>query len=206
MEEQQEQLSINKQAFWEQKSKEIDGIKDRLGKGLDEGIKEAVTGLQVLGINTTQSCEGHLEWGIGAPWVEVAAPQSKQLIQLEEQAHKTFQEAEAVFENEGHFTDEITAKFDEAHALRQEVKRLNLVEAAKVMPLLGAFYKNRQDTSFDKRLILSFLSNGRARIESQGAAFQETAPSEIKQQKLAEYQEEMRAFTKFLRVKYEDVF
>lgn len=202
MGEQQEHVLANRQAFWEQKKGEIDGIKDRLGKGLDEGIKETVTSLQVLGINTTQSCEGHLEWGVGAPWVEVAAPESERLSRLEEQAQRTFQEAEAALETEGHITDEIATKFDEAHTLRREVKRINLVEAAKVMPLLETFYQNRQDTPFDGRLTLSFLSHGSSRIESQGAAFQETASSEIKQQKLAEYQEEMRVFTSFLKNKY----
>ena len=76
MGEQQEHILTNRQAFWEQKSREIDGIKDKLGKGIDGGIKETVIALQLFGINTTQSCEGHLNWGIAAPWVEVAAPPS----------------------------------------------------------------------------------------------------------------------------------
>ena len=83
------------QVVWEQKSKEADRITDRLGKGLDTGIKETVVGLHVFGIHTTQSCEGHLDWGVCSPWVEVAAPVSQELQQLEEQRQQAQRDAEA---------------------------------------------------------------------------------------------------------------
>ena len=69
------------------------------------------------------------------------------------------------------------------------------------MLLLEAFYQERI-VPYDRRLVLSFLAHGRSRIQSQGAEFQETAPPEIKQQKLTEYQEEMHAFTAFLKERF----
>ena len=126
---------------------------------------------------------------------------SKQLEQLEEQRQKSFRGAKAALHERGHNTEEIDAMYIKAHELRSEIKRINLEESAKAMTHLEMFYRGRQ-VPYNRRLTLSFLSDGQGRIESQGAEFQETAPPEIKQQKLAEYQEEMRAFTSFLKEKY----
>jgi len=40
---------------------EVEGFKDALNLGMDEGIKDTVIYLKALGYNTSQSCEGHLE-------------------------------------------------------------------------------------------------------------------------------------------------
>jgi len=48
-------------------------VTDGLGKEIDQGIFDTVVALNVLGIPTRQSCEGHLEWGTGAPWVDIQA-------------------------------------------------------------------------------------------------------------------------------------
>ena len=66
-----------KKKKWEEKSQEIDQITDVTGRGIDEGIKEAVTAFNVSEIPTSQSCEGHEEVEGGHrpwPWVEVGAP------------------------------------------------------------------------------------------------------------------------------------
>ena len=49
---------------------------DRLGKGIDEGIKETVVTFNLLGLNTTASCEGHPgreKRAVPSPWVDVEA-------------------------------------------------------------------------------------------------------------------------------------
>jgi len=63
-----------RESQWSAKQKEIDRLADGLGMGLDDGIKDAVIALQVNGFNTRQSCEGHIDWGCGAPWVDIEAP------------------------------------------------------------------------------------------------------------------------------------
>jgi hypothetical protein len=195
----QELATRTKQVAWEQKSQEVDLIQDRLGKGVDEGIKETVVAFQVLGINTIQSCEGHMEWGEGTPWVDVEAPDTRELRQ---QMHQAFDTAENANGQEHITYEELDKLFDHAHELRREIKRRNVQEAAKVMGYLAEFYNNR-DVPLDRRLILNTSAlSGSTRIESQGGVFQETASAEIKQQKLAEYQEEMRAFTEFLKEKH----
>ena len=47
--------------------------RDRLGMAIDAGIRETVAVLNLLGLPTTQSCEGHVNdhgHGLPAPWVD----------------------------------------------------------------------------------------------------------------------------------------
>ena len=50
--------------------KEVNKIVDGLGKPIDPHIKKAVFTFRYLGLSTTSSCEGHLDWGLPYPWVE----------------------------------------------------------------------------------------------------------------------------------------
>jgi len=68
------EIRKQRESQWLAKQKEVDGLADGLGKGLDGKIKDTVIALQVNGFNTRQSCEGHIDWGCGAPWVDVQAP------------------------------------------------------------------------------------------------------------------------------------
>ena len=70
-----------------------------------------------------------------------------------------------------------------------------------VIDILSTFYEDRQVT-YDRRLVIQSQSSGSYRLESQGAELLETAPREIGQPKLQEYQEEMQAFTRFLEEIY----
>src|SRR5690349_16200383 len=69
----QEQTGREKQVRWNQRKAEVEGIPD-----IDEGIKETVIALNVLGVHTVMSCEGHLDRG-GAPWVDIRAPDVDEL-------------------------------------------------------------------------------------------------------------------------------
>lgn len=52
---------------------EIDKIRDRLGKPVDEGIKDTLTALLAQGFETSGSCEGHDDQGraVALPWVDI---------------------------------------------------------------------------------------------------------------------------------------
>lgn len=54
-------------------------ITDRLGLSIDPRILDTVVALQFHGFPTDASCEGHLDHGRPAPWVEIEAPTSKNL-------------------------------------------------------------------------------------------------------------------------------
>src|SRR5215469_15931916 len=49
----------------------VAGFRDNLNATVDEGIFETVVMLNLVGITTFQSCEGHLDHGCPYPWVTV---------------------------------------------------------------------------------------------------------------------------------------
>jgi hypothetical protein len=56
---------------WNEAIQMFGGVVDKLGKKIDGGIFETVVTLNLLGILTTQSCEGHINWGLPYPWISV---------------------------------------------------------------------------------------------------------------------------------------
>ena len=62
--------------------KEVEEMKDKLGKRLDSKIKDLVIGLRMLGIETLQSCEGHLDWGNPYPWVMILSTNKNKVFQV----------------------------------------------------------------------------------------------------------------------------
>lgn len=64
-------LIQRKEILWKQMTTELSQITDNKGLGIDKGIMNTVVALSVHGINTRQSCEGHLENGTGAPWIDI---------------------------------------------------------------------------------------------------------------------------------------
>jgi hypothetical protein len=179
-----------KEERWTQLENQLSQTGDRLGRGIDKGILETVVAFNALDIHTRQSCEGHLDHGTGAPWVDIKAPTTNP--QLEQQVDEAFEKASR---------EDTEEAWEEAHRLRLQIEASNLAETKKGFKLLAEFYQGRQ-TSFDARLTLNVFGRGIGRIESQGAIYQETAQGFEKQQKLIEYQEEMKAFTQFLKQKY----
>ncbi len=69
-------------------------LTDKQGEPVDPGIFKAVVALNLLGVRTFQSCEGHLDHGCPYPWVTVIDEERSrqfnrrwvQVCELEEQA------------------------------------------------------------------------------------------------------------------------
>jgi len=59
---------------WDMVTNKIENTADIEGYRIDEGIKEAVIALNAFEINTGQSCEGHVDNGMSAPWIRIEAP------------------------------------------------------------------------------------------------------------------------------------
>ena len=53
---------------------DVDQLADGLGKDIDQKIKPIVIALRAHHFMTHASCEGHLNWGLPYPWVEMSAP------------------------------------------------------------------------------------------------------------------------------------
>lgn len=171
-----EPVKSEKEIAWEKKLTEVNEIADRLGKGVDEKIKEPVAAFLIHEFTTSSSCEGHMakegeeEHGLPYPWIEVYAP-----------------------EPEG---------WQESEEKKREWTIENLKQQKKMMDFLEEFYKERE-TPFDARLTFDAVGKyGGFRVQSFGAEMYPMLTPEERKQKLAFYRKEMEDFTKFLKDKH----
>jgi len=179
--EQGESVKSEKEIAWEEKLADVDKIVDRLGKGVDEKIKESVAAFLVHEFTTNDSCEGHIveegeeQHGLPYPWIEVYAPEPEEWIKTEGEKKKE---------------------------LEREWTVKNLEQQRKMMGFLEEFYKGRK-TPFDARLVFDKVGVfGGFRVQSFSAEMTAILTLEERKQKLALYQKEMNDFTKFLKDKY----
>ncbi len=191
-------------------------VSDGLGMPIDDEIFETVVALNAVGITTTMSCAGHItrdEGDIRYPWVDFSASDAtiKDLKKDQEKLRKKAQKLQRKLTRlreknaERERMQALMKKSREAwhayHSLGHKLRKLQVPMRQKVIEYLVQFYDQRP-VSFDRRLTLHLLGS-HTRLESQGAAdFYLCEPREVQQQKLAEYREEMRAFTEFLKTIY----
>ncbi|MCL5733680.1 MAG: hypothetical protein M1334_03415 [Patescibacteria group bacterium] len=205
-----------KELLWEGKRKEIEGYADALGYGIDDKIKESLVALNIFGLPTTASCEGHINHGISAPWIEISAPDEpeerfageKEIYQ--KIANKYGVPLEDVKTGDNHMAwveAEIErSKADETKEYknwREENKKL----MAKAEGFLNEFYKNRK-ASNDNRLEITKEGEGNFRIHNGGRDYK-NAPKDISEKqkqelskRLFNHQKEMEEFSSFLKEKY----
>jgi hypothetical protein len=215
-----------KKAAWENKRAEIDQIGDRLGLGIDEGIKDTVVVVNLLGINTFMSCEGHLDHGVPNPNIMFAAPDMpKWRFNREEEVFKRVAAENSVtiddlrhLERDGQFDEQIreahkaarneareSGESEEHKAWREETNRTR----QKVEVYMIEFYLNREKDD-RTRLQLHPLDDGEyvlqtgpdeefeAYIQGKELEYREGEKQEL----LEARQAEMAAFTEFLKEKY----
>ncbi len=164
--------------LWEETAADVETITDGIGKRIDRNIRETVIGLNVLDINTDGSCEGHIDYGKG-PFIDIVSKESEELErQLDNAKDK-----------------------EEAKKIVDEIERKNLAERIKIFKYLDDFYKDRQ-VPFHQRLTIQNKARGWSRLESQGVGLQRIEPEEVRKQHLQEYQDEIKAFTEYLKNKF----
>lgn len=170
---------------------------DRLGTPVDPGIFETVVALNLLGLPTFQSCEGHLDHGSAYPWV-ICIDQDRSrafnrmwlyVCDLEKQARDT-REKDAYdcylsadiqlracvtqWEVKDHFFERITALFD-------------------------AFYTGQSEQINSARLLVRRLRPGTYRLEPGFSHATKELPAQFAREYLASGQAEMQRFTSFLQ-------
>jgi len=197
---------------------EVENIGDRIGRPIDEGIRETVAMFKANELPTSDSCEGHVERGLPVPYVEVSAPNEPQ---------ERFVGQNEVFEKVAkkyNITPEEakTSKIDEAYweAMKEcsqneeteEYKKWNEENEkllAKGQGLLEEFYKERQVEPNVKLQIEEGV--GTYRIHNGGEDYQSIIEEEqeysdeekkVRSEKLEKYRFEMKEFTNFLKGKY----
>lgn len=200
--------------YWDDLVKHFCGVSDGLGMPIDDEIFDIVVALNALGITTTMSCAGHItrdEGDIRYPWVDFSASDAT-IQSLEEEEQKLHKKAMKLQKKLARlrkkddveradmreFAEKSRAAWRVYHSLRHQQSKLQIPLRQQVVEYLTRFYDGRT-VPFDRRLTLRVISSN-TRIESQGAAdFYLCEPREVQLQKLAEYRDEMRAFTEFLK-------
>ena len=156
-------INTAKQKAWQRAEARVLKFTDKLGKGVDKGIRETVVGLNALGINTSASCEGHLNWGTGAPYVDIEA-KNKGRAKLKKNVKRNQQEIQKVLPLLDKFYSRHKASYDRhltvqawgwsigrlesqgtgvLDALSKAAKAKKLKEYQKEMTAFGKFLKKQ---------------------------------------------------------------
>lgn len=186
-----------KERQYQEKRTLVARITDRLGTPIDGGILETVVFLNLVSIPTLQSCEGHVEDGVGAPWVDVGNPTAPPL----DEADALFQQARQHKAQMG-FTSEVLELFEQAHHAERAAKQPHLIIRLRLMRFLAGFYHPERAVPFEQRLVIQPHADGTSRLMSQGVVLQEMMSPEERAVWLHLYQQEMQEFTAFLKHSY----
>jgi hypothetical protein len=201
--------NIEKQTKWDEVVFRVEKITDELGKKIDSGIKETIVAFLVNNFNTTCSCEGHLDRGRPYPWLDIdIKPQThefkeKESILINQIKHKGYKTFFDIPETD----EELYPKFMD---LRKDAMAGDVEIKIKIKSLLDNFYSSHKPLSKDYTLIL--LEAGRIEPVS-GAGlgkdnwgkFESKIKSMTPEEKnnyLKNCQDEMKAFTEFLKDKF----
>jgi hypothetical protein len=192
-------MNKQKQQQWESVNEVFRSTVDGRGKRLDSGILQTVVALNVFSFSTIASCEGHMDWGHAAPWVDLSTENYTEL----QEKYKQLSLMRKKILGEGVSEVRKIKEQDPLEDLRrqEEVLRQPLLRKIQLLfSLLDNFYTGRV-VPFDVRLNLRPLGALVVRMESQGAIIQ--ASSELRRfDKLREYQLEMETFCQFLQRRF----
>jgi hypothetical protein len=199
--------------LWREKVAEIT---DTLGHGIDKEIRETVAVLNAGGFPTLGSCEGHLDWGLAVPWVEIGYAEQPPRYENENQiyaevARQFNLSAEQV--REGASREAFLAaqqkleQQPETQAWREWVER-NRTLLTRMLRLLRAYHAERGKVPEEAKINIQGSAEGVFRLFCGTPA--EIVPPEVRKiQKLPEppqpsadllarRQAEMKRFTDFL--------
>lgn len=216
-EDSKEQISKEiKQKRWEDKRREIDLRADVQGLEIDKGIKESVVAFNMTGFPTSASCEGHIDGGNAAPWIEVSAsdePEERfagenEIFQKVAEKYgipfedvKNMRNADAYWE-----AQKIACKNKETPEYKKwEAENKDLQK--KATQLLQEFYQERE-VSPGCRLQIEEFAGGLFRVHNGGEDYDldltklSDQDREELGKRLKQYQKEMEEFTAFLKEKY----
>ena len=214
----EKEISLSEKTVqWEEALAGLEAIKDKLGKGIDENIKETVAAFLVNNFPTRQSCEGHLESRSGtlrmiAPYVDIAVPEPKERFAGEEEIKEKIAAQfdippEAIEENDAAdaaYWNYISDNHIEETSEYQEARKKNEELRHRAEELIGEFYNQRSSEMQRHLHIRSVGASELFRVEGAGG-FAEDVPIEDAQRcrsELADEQGEMTALAKFLKERF----
>lgn len=177
---------MDKQQDWAQISQSIEETTDTLGLPIDAGIKDVVIALNAVGLSTSSSCEGHLDWGRPYPWVE---------IEKEALTEEMFRQLDS--RKPGSIED-IFEQFPNIAALRDA----NVRCWHKALDLLTEFYQLRDVPESRRIITCSRGVYGAFEIIPQGGEVQVVLSPIERRGNLVGFQTEMQAFADFLKNRF----
>jgi hypothetical protein len=212
----EESFATESETLWKAKAAEIEKRTDALDSPIDRRIKDPVIALNLLGIPTAASCEGHAMHGSAAPWIEIAAPgepeqryiNEKQIFQIiankygikyEDLRRGSPDAAWAEASYEASRNDE-TPEYKQWREANQDI-------AQKLVAILKQFYSDREAPP-DVQIILTINEWGTHTMHNKGEDYKnntEQLSSEERLERLKRlrhYQSEFHNFTEFLRKHY----
>jgi hypothetical protein len=201
---------------WLDQLEKIERVRDALGFSVDPNIRETVAALNLSGMPTSASCEGHTDRGRGAPWVKVEAPGrpqerymgEKEIIEMIAQKYGVLADDVRTARNQEAWKEATNLAVDNGETYeycrwREENKPLR----EQLGAFLEEFYQGRA-TEGAAHLKLTSDPEGTFRLHNGGEDFRRSsrALTDDERRRLAdrlvEYREEMEAFTEFLKEKY----
>lgn len=169
---------------WQETVAMMSLVTDVHGKEIDARIFDVVVALNVIGLTTIQSCEGHEDHGKAAPWVMISSPAARKLAR---QAAAISAQAEQ---------DE---EYAQARELRGQAQELCAHEQQTLLNYLAVFYQARH-VPYDQMLVVSTRNLSVYVLENIGAATLRVQPAETQADKRRAYQKEMQDFAAFLKM------
>lgn len=165
-------------SMWQQTLRQVQGLTDKLGMGVDGEIAETVTAMRLIGLTTRMSCGGHLDRITGGPYVTFIA-----------QGAEVYRKKCAAIANpkDMQYKEFVEKAFVE-----------NLNEQAKLYALLERFYEKRP-TPFLQRLTLRTMGFSTFKLDCQGADLAYISSPLAREELLEGHRREMREFTEFLK-------
>lgn len=210
-----------KQLVWEQKLKELEEVTDSLGEPIEKGTIETVAALNLLGIPTSQSCEGHTKDGLAAPWVMIAPPgepirkvDQEKINQLISQKYgldnlkvASGQEPTQAHQDAWKEQVEELAQQPDTEEFKQWQKGIDDYRK-KLQQLIDGFYRRNTKPQDNGGLALETGADY-IKIHNGGQDYEKSNKDKLTDQdriglpgRLNHYQEEMKRFSEFLKQKY----
>lgn len=190
-------------AKWQETTQKFLNTSDNLGKDIDLKILDTIIALNLLGISTSQSCEGHLDRALAGPWVILGTPVNQEVETVKTQMNTVYQEANQIKTtklNDFARDENYIKKMELYRKLQKKTVIPTQKNIQRLIPLLEEFYQARQ-LPYLNRLIISSDDSSVPRLRNQGLYLQDIAEDEAKAVNLLAFQEEMLAFTNFLKQK-----
>ena len=212
----QEQKRQEKENAWLAKLADIERLRDALGFPIDEKIRETVVALNLIGIPTSASCEGHIDRAKGAPWVKVEAPNKPHerfigedgIIEMIAERYHVSPEDVRTSKNYDAWREatNLAAAHGETPEY-QEWRRESDALRERLTAMIKEFYRDRV---VDETMQIEIIRDpeGSTRIHNGGDDFRRSSRGltdderRLLVDRLAKYQVEMKAFTDFLKEKY----